>query len=166
MSSQSNVDILPVLSWKIEYATTGRSVCNASRSKIPEGSVRIGAEIDKPYDHGSTMIVWYLPENLISGNFERGSMHKNMLTSTGQLAGFDNLSEVDKRAIMNLIIESRTDVDDIHRNGPMTPERETAICARVEHQEAPVVLLFRFFGKPINLIFKCCLTFVSIVDFQ
>ena len=65
-----------VYSWKVEYAKSGRSKCQASGELIPAGDMRIGKEVDSSFKPGMKMFLWHAVEPLFA-SFRKVNWHGN-----------------------------------------------------------------------------------------
>jgi hypothetical protein len=79
----------------VDYAKSGRSTCQRSKAKIPQGSLRIGKVTPSAFNEDEMMTKWFLPE----GFFEMmRKMRKDTpkVNTIEDLAGYTELTEEDQ----------------------------------------------------------------------
>ena len=91
-----------VYSWVVEYAKSGRSTCQATQTKIDEGAVRIGKEVDNPFKPDTKMFLWYKPGPLFE-QFRKGAESKPRIRAVGEIAGFGGLRAADAAELRALV---------------------------------------------------------------
>ena len=87
----------------VEYAKSGRSTCKGTKELIPKGALRLAKVTEREHgDKTISMAAWYLPVPFFQ-MMKRMRKGSNIVESTADLAGFDELKDDDKGAVEKMI---------------------------------------------------------------